>query len=590
MKKAFTLAILLSLLGIGVYLLTQHTGDDQRKSAPQGDYLLSEKLERAYRLESESLIDINAHKQHQVQRISFQAVLNFKVVKRTEERATALLQLSNIRFDSHIPTLNEAMTQLYQKIFIIDLAPDGRIVGRYFKGNDEDYSGLSQLIDMLQCILKPSDVYSLDENISEGIVKANYERLPESPSTIHKHNTDFLFFKEPNYTKNILLSDITYILDKEWLHEVKGKEKSLVTINTENTAVSLNTLKLIQDNRLIDKTLEIWQFQGDIDNLRQRYNKDNDTVSFFKILENKAKRESIKQKGDTIDTLLAGFDPEDPKAFEELADFLRLYPEAAQKLYQAIKNADDKEASALINALEVAGTPPAQHVLTQIAADEGFGHMNQLRAVIALGGIDTPTDESIDFLWQVYHSRETSNQQDLSNTAILSLGIAGPKSSKKLDTLQQIKDEFAQADNDKSKKKVLLLTMQNADAENFESEIFEALNDNSPNVRSAAVKALRGMHSQKALERLLQLFTVDEELSVRRRVIQTLLHLNTTEALMQRARENLFKESDNLVRKGIILYLIKYKDTYPENIKTLTEFRTIEKDARNQRLLIENGF
>lgn len=115
-------------------------------------------------------------------------------------------------------------------------------------------------------------------------------------------------------------------------------------------------------------------------------------------------------------------------------------------------------------------------------------------------------------------------------------------------------------------------------------------NSNSNSVKSAAVKALRSQNRDEVREKLLPLFNTHEDLLVRRKVIQTLLTIDTNDQLMSKARENILKDDDHRVRNSLIMYLLKYKEQYPENINTLKQLRKIERDRDNQILLIKNGF
>ncbi len=587
MKKTTGLFLLLLLAAAG-YLLWQNSSRITQTVLGR-TFDLNKGTSRAYRLHSSSLIELYAEGGSRQQRVTFDAVLNFRVVAKNTAAATVLMQLADIRFHTGTNSLDKVLAKLYAPPFIVDFATDGTIVSRDFSGTFDDYKGLSQMLDMLQCRLENASTYSSEENVTDGTLTARYERDLNQPVSIVKHGISLRMSPSAKYTKTLLHSETVFHIDREWLSGVEAKEVSEIAIGSAKNATSHLSLSVTRDDTLIDRSLAVWKFDGDIDTLRRQFRKKS-TASYFKKMEKKLKKERFEKSGTTIASLLENSDPADPKSLDKLVDFLKLYPQKAAALYDAIRHSGDKKAAALINVLELAGTPEAQHILTRIVSAEDFGHMNRIRAVIALGGVERPTDESIAFLWNTYTQREDASQKDLSNTSLLSLGILGPKSGQPSQIEQKLKDEFVQAAGDNEKKRVLLLSMQNADAENFEPQIFEALDDNSPNVKDAAVKALHGVDNPKVREHLLKLFTTTEDVKVRRRLVRTLMSIPPDDRLMQRARKNLFDDPDNLVRKEIILYLFRYRSLYPENISTLERFKKVERDPNNQRLLIEKGF
>ncbi len=586
MKK--TIGLFLLLFTAAGYLLW-HNSSGILQPVLERTFSLNEGTSRAYRLHSSSLIEIYTQGGSQQQRVTFDAVLNFRVVAKDSTTAATLIQLSDIRFHTGMDSLDKALAKLYASPFIVDFATNGSIVSRDFKGSFDDFKGLSQMLDMLQCRLENATEYSIEENVTDGTLSARYERDLKHPSTVVKHGIRFHMSPSAGYTKKLLHSNITFQTDQVWLSAVEAGEVSEIYIGSVKNATSHVSLSVTRDDTLIDRSLAVWKFDGDIDALRRRY-REKSTTSYFKNMEKKLKKERFEKNGTTIASLLENSDPNDPASLDKLVDFLKLYPQKVTALYDAIRQSNDKKAAALINVLELTGTPEAQHILTRIAASEDFGHMNQIRAVIALGGIEAPTNESVAFLWDTAAQRENASQKDLSNTSLLSLGILGPKSVQQSQIEQKLKDEFIQASDDNEKKRILLLSMQNANAENFEPQIFEALDNDSPNIRDAAIKALHGVDNAKVRERLLKLFTTTEDVKVRRRLVRTLMSIPPDDRLMERARKNLFDDPDNLVRKEIILYLFRYRSLYPENISTLEQFKKVERDPNNQRLLIEKGF
>ncbi len=586
MRKFSTFILPLLLLVAGYVVWYDAPSDHKKMVTMVTKFQLDKEKTLAYKVHSSTQLEIFMQGASRQQKAIFDAVLNVRIVKKTDTAATALMQLSSIAFDTGIATLDKALTHLYASPFIVEIATDGTILSRDFNGTYEDYQGLSQLLDMFQCRLKNSTDYTQEEQVTDGTLTAHYRRTMQQ---ITKEVTHFQTAASAGYTKKMLRAITHFKIDTQWLLSAKMDEKSEIYMGRTKNATSHIVASIQRSDDLIDPTLMIWQFNGSINKLKERYHK-KPTQGYFKRLEMKLKKERFAHSGTTIATLLDMFDPNDLHSLEKLVDFLKLYPQKATVLYDAIKQSGDKRAAALINVLELAGTPKAQQVLTQIASSEAFQHMNQLRAIIALGGVEKPTEETIDYLWEKWQQREDMDKLDLSNTSILSLGILGSKSEQSSKIRQHLKEAYSQAMDENAKRRILLLSMQNADARYFKSEIFEALEDQNPNVKGAAVKALRGIDSDEVREHLSTLMITKEEVNVRRRVAKVLQSIPPDRQLIEQARKNLFQESDNLVRRELIRYLWKHRSQFPENITTLQRLRTIERDPENQKLLVRYGF
>lgn len=111
-----------------------------------------------------------------------------------------------------------------------------------------------------------------------------------------------------------------------------------------------------------------------------------------------------------------------------IRDLLRAHPETAELVYAALAGGSvgDLPAAALVNSLQLAGTPEAQAALGSILEEARFGRMNRLRAAIALGGVEQPTAEALDSLWRTSALRQPGEATELADTALLALGALAP--------------------------------------------------------------------------------------------------------------------------------------------------------------------
>ncbi len=590
MKTGAAAAILLTAAGIALLLWSggekKDVSDSVEKTVPlRKKFTMEAGEERLYTVDSSSEITINLPAQTVHLSAKLRGILNARFFRDSRSQPVALMQFSPLSVRSGNPEMSRALTVRYSDPFVVLFRPDGHIEAVHFKGNDEEHQGIAELLGTLQTVLEGRQEYTTVEKLPDGNATVRYR---------HKNRTllqkERLTFESPDSVeKQFVESRFLCRISPVWIERIDGNETVRFVKNGYEKIRSESRYRLRKTEQAPDRTLFIWRFRGSIDTLIDRYRNDEDE-KYFERLAEEANKAYFKKKGITVASLLKDLDAEDLRRLNELVEYLKLHPEAARQLYEAVAKADDDLAAALINVLERAGTPRAQKILRDIAGSETFTHMNRLRAVVALGGVEKPTNESVDFLWRTYRQRETAEEKDLSNTALLNVAIAAPRSEKNDEIDQKLRDEYTERTDDPSRRRIILLSMQNAGAARFRDEIFEALDDKDITVKTAAVKALRRYDTTETRARLLQMFTTDQPVEVRRKVVRTLMTIGTDDALMQRARKNLFAESDSMVRRYLIRYLLQHKDAWPENIETLRRFKNVETDAENQRLLIKSGF
>lgn len=77
--------------------------------------------------------------------------------------------------------------------------------------------------------------------------------------------------------------------------------------------------------------------------------------------------------------------------------------------------------ASIINALELSGTPEAQKALISIIRGNHQLPLDRIRAIVALGGIQNPTTNTLNTLWNQVGKRATPLSIEMSNTAALAL-------------------------------------------------------------------------------------------------------------------------------------------------------------------------
>lgn len=572
------------LLSFGIYVLgfSNSKKNSSTASELQTSYGFDKQQNRVYSLKSISNVEIYlGESQINRDKFSLNATLNFRVIEKKDSKVFTLFQLSNISIKSSNKIINEELKKLYSDIFVVVFSKNGEILDTYFKYKKDDYKGIYQLLSTLQTVLKNSTKYSYMENNYDGVIAVAYSRYKNK---INRKRKKYVTINEEFLDYQIKNSNIDVIIDEHWIQALEAKENIVVYEDGAKLMSSKNISSIKEDMKLYDGSIKIWQFDGKIQSLIDEYS-NKTKLSYFKKIKQKQQKAYFQEKKVDIEFLLSNIKSyNDYKSLKELEDYITLYPDKVGFLYDYIKNSEDKLSAHLINVLENSGTSQAQELLIKIASSNEFKYISHLRSIVALGGVKEPTHESIEYLLHKYEVRENKIDKELSDTAILSLGVLSTKVDNKQELNQYIKDAYHDSDSI-SQKRALLLSMQNGDTDKFTDEIYESLEDSNNFIKSAAVKVLSGQNSDEVREKLYELFNETQDRKVRGSVISTLKTIDTDENLMQKARENLFKEQDNLIRKDLIEYLLKYKDSYPTNLETLQEFQPQENDKDNKILL-----
>jgi HEAT repeat protein len=185
----------------------------------------------------------------------------------------------------------------------------------------------------------------------------------------------------------------------------------------------------------------------------------------------------------------------------------------------------DLTASTLIHAMKMAGHPPAQDALAALALDPRLAQQNRLRATIDLGGVEAPTSETQQRLWQLSEGAFDARSTELATTATLALGrigrtmrVAGdPEYALLRDRLQ---GSLLAAHDDDGRAALLTAAGNTADPE-LRPAVASAMNASSPRLRTAAAKALGRIPDSQPV--LLQGLAQDPSPRVRGQIAKGLL-------------------------------------------------------------------
>lgn len=181
------------------------------------------------------------------------------------------------------------------------------------------------------------------------------------------------------------------------------------------------------------------------------------------------------------------------------------------------------EAGSIISALGSAGTPEAQRALADTLAAPKVDGTTKVSAAVALGMTEQPTNEAQKALADA----SSSPDKDISSTATLAQGnlVKNAGTTRSLDAGDVVSQLIARlsAATSNSEQALCLDALGNAGDPRAEEAIMGKVYDEDPEVRGAAVRALRYQRSDRAQAALLAALA-DPDASIRLAAIDAIVH------------------------------------------------------------------
>ena len=432
------------------------------------------------------------------------AILNMRVLEKGKEHIWSAIELSSFSLlgTSMNSKVLSSLTPYYESIFLVKHDSAWHIKEMRFPGKIENFSGLAQMMYLLEVVNLNKRAYRLKQKDSLGQYEAFYKK---NLATIQKQKKHYIAYTNINgsYTVKIKKYSLTATVDQKqnWLKTLNVDEKiSLIDKNNGSDIDNINTVELTKlANSHIDTSLGIWQEKRSVENILKDFDRLQKTDNnVFKVLSQQRAKRAFIQSHTDIDTLSNDINTN----LLKIKEYIKAFPEHTYKLKEIIHNANDIDSMKLIAILSLVSTPDAQSLLVDLANDNMSTHDNQIRSVIGLGSVATPTTETVDALIELSDIRGDESEIDRSNTALLALAAH----AKNTDYHDNIVNYIASSYNDStslSHKKNTLLAMQNAGAENFLGEIERSLHSKSTNVRKLALETLATIKDKKLRSKLL---------------------------------------------------------------------------------------
>ncbi len=442
------------------------------------------------------------------------AILNLRVLEKEKEYIWSAIELSTVQLSG--TAMNKevfnSLISYYASMFLVKHDLTGHIIEMRFPGKIENFSGLAQMMYLMEVINLDKHAYRLEQKDSLGAYEAFYKK---DLNTIQKQKKQYTSYTDidGSYTVKIKKYLLKAIIDQEknWLKTLNIDEKvSLIDQKNGSDIDNVNTVQLTKvSNSDIDRSLAIWLEKRSIEKILKDFEarQKTDIDMFKRLSQQRIKRDFIKNNTDL--SMLT----KDIKAnLLKIKEYIKAFPEQTYKLKNIIQHASDADSMRLIALLSLVSTPDAQSLLVDLANDTMSTHDTQIRAVIGLGSVTDPTRETVDALIGVSDIRGNESEIDRSNTALLAVAAHAKNMSYHDDIVNYISSNYDESTL-LSDEKNTLLAMQNAGAENFLGEIEQSLHSKSTKVRKIALETLATIKDKTLRNRLLlqQLDQQEEE-------------------------------------------------------------------------------
>lgn len=239
-------------------------------------------------------------------------------------------------------------------------------------------------------------------------------------------------------------------------------------------------------------------------------------------------------------------------------------------------------------AFELAGTPASQAALASVLLDNNWPPMDAMRAIVALAGVDEPTEDTLATLWGLARTNLAgTDRQDLPGTAALAIGSlgSGMRESGEPDYATLRDDLLVSASGaiEPVQRAVFLYALGNtADPDPLlKRDLVSYLDDPSTEVRSAAAKTLARLGSDQVAEELLLRVQQESSGQARASMAEALASWDEpTAQAMQWAQAAVQQEADERARYNIAVLLGNNMDTFPENRRVLEMLLDSEQSKR----------
>lgn len=270
-----------------------------------------------------------------------------------------------------------------------------------------------------------------------------------------------------------------------------------------------------------------------------------------------------------------------------LRDLLRVDGALPAALLETMKTQQlsDRTRADLYLALELAGTEQAQAALASVVSDTTWSTLDAMRAIVALGGVDQPSPDTVEALWETaLNSSSSDDRSQLASTATFALGSLGK-------TMNAAEDPYyssLRADllggalsGSGTERANFVHAVGNTRDASMATDIVGLLDDAEPAVRRAAAQSLGMLGTNQAADELMSRFKQEDNSVVRGAIAESLVTWTEPSApAVATIRAAVHAEPDENTRYNMARFLGANLEKFPENRPVLQDLLRTEQSKR----------
>ena len=580
-----------------VLVLAERSKDDTAISlevAPALQWRLGSVQEYHFTVDSSSLIDVTGNGSGQLLTVFMDGVLEFRTLTVTPAEALVGMQITSLEFEVAGASPRETTRRELALPFRVRIAPNGLPIDFEFAGavSGEAREVIENLVRMFQVTIQADEQWVAQETNASGLYDAQYTR--KSPSTIVKTKRRYIDSgQSATGTISVVKSmeSITIDVKQDWIFAMDVDE----VLQTENphgfsSEVSNRASLQLRSSRVVAKQADSkWNFVAAI--------APASTEAAVELPVHKlSPEEAERQMRSVVSSLDTSADTRSSD-IHRLRDLMLMDGKFPSMLLDVLRTQEltDRTRADLYLVLQLAGTPEAQAALNSLVIDTDMPAVSSLRAIVALGFVKNPTEETIETLWDTARSGMTEgDRRDVPATATLALGSMGNglrnAENEYYSSLRAELMDGASSASDDGQRAVYLLALGNtADADpSMSRDIVFFLDDSAPEVRSAAANTLGRIGTNEAGEDLFKRLEKERNDMVRGSITEALVNWEEPSppaiASVQTAIQS---ESDEKSRYNMARLLCNSMATFPENRVVLEELLQTEPSKRIRQLVVD---
>ena len=446
---------------------------------------------------------------------------------------------------------------------------------------------LVELVRALEVVVPDGagEAWTLEERDATGSYVAAYRRL--APNLVEKQRLRYLAVHE-GQSVTVLRSTTVARLSAgaSWLDGLDGE----LGLRVENPVGEFVVHTSTRLERVLGPPPEPWITPAETSGLRTAA---NSTPKAPGATPAAAPQPFTPELERELRARLAAIDAADRASGSDrlaLRELLAACPELALRIPALLLDPTpgDKARAALLHALEVVGSAEAQSSLGAVLCDADQSQADQLRAALAIAGLERPDPGAVAALWSVVEQgRGPGNATPVTASATLALGAAaGALGATDAARAEALRNELVGAlgSSNGSDAPLLLGALGNTKDASLGPDIAPYLDATDSATRAAAAGALGRLDAENGPELLTRRLENEPSSDVRAALATALGQLSaTSDEAAVRVEAALRRESDERVRFALTSCLARYAPDRPEARELLEEIAASPGSRRTRR-------